>query len=95
MKQESESESDLFTGDFVPSPQKATPPSSSFRQLFCEFEMVAEWEAFECEVLRDITDSHFAFQITLERVEVRNHMSSSLSFFYAFHGPSLFLFFFC
>ena len=32
--------------------------------------MAAEWEAFESEVLRDITDSQFAFQITLERVEV-------------------------
>ena len=33
--------------------------------------MEAEWESFESEVLRDITDSQFAFQVTLERIEVR------------------------
>jgi hypothetical protein len=33
--------------------------------------MAEEWELFESEVLRDITDSQFAFQITLERLEVR------------------------
>jgi hypothetical protein len=32
--------------------------------------MCQEWEAFEQEVLRDITDSQFVFQITLERIEV-------------------------
>jgi hypothetical protein len=32
--------------------------------------MEAEWESFESEVLRDITDSQFAFQVTLERIEV-------------------------
>ena len=59
-------ETETYTGDFVSSPQKVAPRSSSFRHLFCECEMATEWEAFVCEVLRDITDSQFAFQITLE-----------------------------
>jgi hypothetical protein len=33
--------------------------------------MEAEWKSFESEILRDITDSQFAFQVTLERIEVR------------------------
>ena len=70
---ETDEESSLL-GDFVPSPKKPVHPSSSFRALFTECEMSSEWELFESEVLRDITDSQFAFQVTLERIDVRSFL---------------------
>lgn len=53
--------------------QKLEAHSSSFRSLFAVSMMEAEWESFESEVLRDITDSQFAFQVTLERIEVHTY----------------------
>lgn len=55
--------------------------SSSFRSLFAESAMEAEWELFESEILRDITDSQFAFQVTLERIEVRTEQYVHSFFF--------------
>lgn len=33
--------------------------------------MEAEWELFESEILREITDSQFAFQVIVGTIEVR------------------------
>ena len=43
--------------------------------------MEAEWTSFESEILRDITDSQFAFQVTLERIEVRTLLFNVLLLF--------------